>query len=259
MDNPKEYVPKAGATAIIKTVDLRKIYRIGDEDVNALNGVSMQIHENDYAVILGSSGSGKSTLMHMLGFMDKPSKGKMFFDGVDVSNISSLKRAWYRSNRIGFVFQAFNLLPRLTVLKNVMLPFSYSRDGTEDRLALAKKALERVGMLHRENHIPSQLSGGERQRVAIARALVNNPRIIFADEPTGNLDTKNVGKILDLFKDLHNQGQTIVMVTHDLGVASKAHRIIRMQDGLIVEDYHNDPENSILAEASHFDRTSLHK
>ena len=187
-------------------------------------------------MILGASGSGKSTLMHILGFMDAPTSGEIIFDGADVSSISANKRAWYRSNRIGFVFQTFNLLPRLSVIKNVMLPFSYSREKISNPEEMARDALERVGMLHRQNHIPNQLSGGERQRVAIARALVNRPRVIFADEPTGALDVKNVKKVLALFDDLVAQGQTIVMVTHDLDVAKSARRLIRMSDGMIIED-----------------------
>lgn len=221
---------------IMQTKALRKIYRLGNEDVHALKGVDITIRENDYAVILGASGSGKSTLMHILGFMDTPSDGEIMFDGADVSRISANKRAWYRSNRIGFVFQTFNLLPRLSVLKNVMLPFSYSREKIPNQEEMARDALERVGMLHRENHVPNQLSGGERQRVAIARALVNRPRVIFADEPTGALDVKNVKKVLALFDELVAQGQTIVMVTHDLDVAKSAHRVVRMSDGMIIED-----------------------
>ena len=221
---------------IMQTKKLRKVYRLGGEDIHALNDVDISIRENDYTVILGASGSGKSTLMHILGFMDAPTSGEIIFDGVDVSSISANKRAWYRSNRIGFVFQTFNLLPRLSVIKNVMLPFSYSREKISNQEAMAREALERVGMLHRQNHIPNQLSGGERQRVAIARALVNHPRVIFADEPTGALDVKNVKKVLALFDELVAQGQTIVMVTHDLDVAKSAHRLIRMSDGKIIED-----------------------
>lgn len=222
---------------IMQTKALRKIYRLGNEDVHALKGVDITIRENDYAVILGASGSGKSTLMHILGFMDTPTDGEIVFDGADVSRISANKRAWYRSNRIGFVFQTFNLLPRLSVLKNVMLPFSYSREKIPNQEEMAREALERVGMLHRQNHVPNQLSGGERQRVAIARALVNRPRVIFADEPTGALDVKNVKKVLALFDELVAQGQTIVMVTHDLDVAKSAHRVVRMSDGMIIEDF----------------------
>jgi ABC-type antimicrobial peptide transport system, ATPase component len=223
---------------VIETRKLRKIYRLGDEDVYALNGVDVTIRENEYAVILGASGSGKSTLMHILGFMDTPSDGQIYFDGADVSRISANKRAWYRANRIGFVFQTFNLLPRLTVLKNVLLPFSYARSTmVKDQHEAAMEALRKVGMMHRANHSPGQLSGGERQRVAIARALVNNPRVIFADEPTGNLDTKNVRVVLDLFDALVDAGQTLVMVTHDMDVAKSARRIIRMSDGVVVEDY----------------------
>ena len=201
---------------IIETKNLARRYRLGNEDVNALAGVDLTVRENDYLVILGASGSGKSTLMHILGFMDTPSSGEIFFDGANVSRISANKRAWYRSNRIGFVFQTFNL---------------------HNQVERAQEALARVGMLHRQNHTPNQLSGGERQRVSIARALVNRPRVIFADEPTGALDVKNVKKVLELFDELVAAGQTIVMVTHDLEVAKSAHRIIRMSDGKIVESY----------------------
>lgn len=225
---------------IIETKNLARRYRLGNEDVNALAGVDLTVRENDYLVILGASGSGKSTLMHILGFMDTPSSGEIFFDGANVSRISANKRAWYRSNRIGFVFQTFNLLPRLSVIKNVMLPFAYSREKIDNQVERAQEALSRVGMLHRQNHTPNQLSGGERQRVSIARALVNRPRVIFADEPTGALDVKNVKKVLELFDELVAAGQTIVMVTHDLEVARSAHRIIRMSDGKIVESYLTD-------------------
>lgn len=225
---------------IIETKKLARRYRLGNEDVNALAGVDLTVRENDYLVILGASGSGKSTLMHILGFMDTPSSGEIFFDGANVSRISANKRAWYRSNRIGFVFQTFNLLPRLSVIKNVMLPFAYSREKIDNQIERAQEALSRVGMLHRQNHTPNQLSGGERQRVSIARALVNRPRVIFADEPTGALDVKNVKKVLELFDELVAAGQTIVMVTHDLEVAKSAHRIIRMSDGKIIENYITD-------------------
>ncbi len=225
---------------VIEVKDLRKTYRVGNEDVHALGGVTLDIEEKDYAVILGTSGSGKSTFMHLLGFMDKPTSGKMFFDGVDVSNINAVKRAWYRANKIGFVFQAFNLLPRLSVLRNVMLPLAYSGKRVPNGEELALEALKKVNMDHRADHIPNQLSGGERQRVAIARALVNKPRIIFADEPTGNLDTRNVKRAMQLFEDLHESGLTIVMVTHDLSVADYAHRVIRMSDGHVIEDYKNE-------------------
>ena len=229
--------------ALIELKDLRKTYLMGEESVRALDGVSLEIPERQFAAILGPSGSGKSTLMHMLGFMDSPSDGAMRFDGDDVTHIGARRRAWYRANRIGFVFQAFNLLPRLSVLDNVLLPVSYSRlpENKHNARARALEALERVGLSQRAKHIPGQLSGGERQRVAIARALINRPRLILADEPTGNLDSKNVDRILSLFGELKHEGQTIIMVTHDLYVASFAERVIAMRDGKVERDCAQTP------------------
>lgn len=216
---------------------LRKAYHMGDETVHALDGVDLDFERGEYIAILGPSGSGKSTLMHILGFMDQPTEGSIVFEGEEVSSLSADRRAWYRSNRVGFVFQSFNLLPRLTVLENVALPLLYRDDSNcETNEAAAKFALERVGMSHRLDHRPSQLSGGERQRVAIARAIVGNPSIVFADEPTGNLDVKNVDRILDLLGSLLAEGITVVLVTHDLGVAAKARRVISMRAGKVQED-----------------------
>lgn len=230
---------------LISLQSLRKTYRMGEETVHALDGVTLDIQEREFVSILGPSGSGKSTLMHMLGFMDKPSGGRMIFDNDDVTDISVTRRAWYRANRIGFVFQAFNLLPRLSVLDNVLLPVTYSRIGANKAGASlrAAEALERVGLSNRARHLPSQLSGGERQRVAIARALINRPRLILADEPTGNLDSKNVDRILALFGALKNEGQTIIMVTHDLYVSSYSERVISMRDGLVEQDFFQKPRN----------------
>jgi putative ABC transport system ATP-binding protein len=217
---------------------LRKTYRMGDEDVHALDGVDLTLERGELAAILGPSGSGKSTLMHILGFMDKPTSGKVVFEGEDVSDLSPDRRAWYRSHRVGFVFQSFNLLPRLTVVENVALPLLYRDDAGEvaGREALARAALERVGMGHRLTHRPTELSGGERQRVAIARALVGRPALILADEPTGNLDSRNVGRVLDLLAELHGEGICVLLVTHDLGVADRARRVITMRDGRVQED-----------------------
>jgi putative ABC transport system ATP-binding protein len=216
---------------------LHKAYVMGDETVHALDGVDLSFDRGEYIAILGPSGSGKSTLMHILGFMDTPSKGSILFEGEEVSNLSADRRAWYRSNRVGFVFQSFNLLPRLNVLENVALPLLYREDYTEDaREEAAKIALERVGMSHRLTHRPTQLSGGERQRVAIARAIVARPAIVFADEPTGNLDVKNIDRILDLLGSLLAEGITVVLVTHDLAVAAKAKRVISMRAGKVHED-----------------------
>jgi len=186
--------------------------------------------------VTGTSGSGKSTLMHTLGFMDSPTSGRMDFEGRDVSAIGRGERARLRATRIGFVFQAFNLLPKLTVLDNVVLPLIYGRMHVKDKNELGIQVLQRVGMEHRATHTPGQLSGGERQRVAIARSLINQPRLILADEPTGNLDSKNRGRIMELFASLMEEGITLALVTHDDEVAAYAKRRIRMQDGRIVED-----------------------
>jgi len=216
---------------------LHKAYHMGDETVHALDGVDLDFDRGEYIAILGPSGSGKSTLMHILGFMDQPTSGSIIFEGEEVSSLGADRRAWYRSNRVGFVFQSFNLLPRLTVLENVALPLLYREDSDrEANEVAAKHALERVGMTHRLEHRPSQLSGGERQRVAIARAIVGKPSIVFADEPTGNLDVKNVDRILDLLGSLLAEGITVIVVTHDLGVAARARRIISMRAGKVQED-----------------------
>ena len=221
---------------IFKLSDLRRTYTVGSEQVNALDGVDLTIEDREFIAVIGSSGSGKSTLMHLLGFMDSPTAGRMEFEGKDVTRINGAARADLRARRIGFVFQSFNLLPRLSVLDNVLLPLTYSRSRVANQLELGMAALERVGMEHRYAHTPSQLSGGERQRVAIARALINQPRLILADEPTGNLDSKNRGRIMELFASLLEEGITLALVTHDHEVAGYAGRRIRMQDGKIVED-----------------------
>ncbi|WP_309399561.1 ABC transporter ATP-binding protein [Cerasicoccus maritimus] len=228
--------------ALIELQDIRKHYKMGDETVKALDGITLNIEIGSYSAVLGPSGSGKSTLMHLLGFMDFPTSGKMLFDGDDVSRLSAAKRAWYRANRLGFVFQTFNLLPRLSILENVRLPLDYARsDRKKDDLA--KEALARVDMTHRISHRPGQLSGGERQRVAIARALVNNPKLILADEPTGNLDTKNVERVMELFDALVDEGQTLILVTHDLEVAQHARSIILVRDGHLVGGEEDGPED----------------
>ncbi len=219
---------------LIELHDVRKTYRVGDEDVHALAGVDLAIASGEFVAVVGPSGSGKSTLMHLLGFMDRPTSGRMVFDGQDVSNLSTSAQATHRARKLGFVFQAFNLLPRLSVLENVLLPLTYAqgRDGAGKRRAT--EVLERVGLTHRSRHRPNQLSGGERQRVAIARALVNQPRLLLADEPTGNLDGENVDRLLQLFQELHAEGQTIVLVTHDTNVAATAKRQIRMKNGRVI-------------------------
>lgn len=221
---------------VFKLRSIRRTYQVGSELVHALDGLDLEIDDREFIAVTGTSGSGKSTLMHTLGFMDSPSSGEMYFEGKDVSAINRSARARLRATRIGFVFQSFNLLPKLSVLENVLLPLVYGRTRTENKKELGMAALERVGMEHRSTHRPSQLSGGERQRVAIARALTNRPRLILADEPTGNLDSKNRSRIMDLFGSLLDEGITLALVTHDDEVAQYAKRRIRMQDGKIVED-----------------------
>lgn len=215
---------------------IRRTYKVGSELVHALDGVDLTVRDREFIAVIGTSGSGKSTLMHTLGFMDSPTEGAMAFEGRDVSNIGRGERAALRATRIGFVFQAFNLLPKLSVLDNVLLPLTYGRRRVSKKHELGMSVLERVSMDHRAGHRPGQLSGGERQRVAIARSLINQPRLILADEPTGNLDTKNRGRILELFASLLDEGITLALVTHDNEVADYAQRRIRMQDGKIVED-----------------------
>lgn len=223
-------------SAIIRLEDITKHYRVGPEHIRALDGVSLEVGQNEYVAVMGTSGSGKSTLMNILGCLDRPSSGIYELDGELVSkmNASSLSRV--RNERIGFVFQSFELMPRLTALKNVEMPLLYSRTGWWNRTRRAQEALEIVGLKERMRHKPNQLSGGQKQRVAIARGLVNKPAILLADEPTGNLDSRTSDEILALFADLHRNGQTIVMVTHEPDVARHAKRIVRMKDGKVLSD-----------------------
>lgn len=221
---------------LIDVQKLFKIYEIGEIKVNALRGVDVQIGDNEYVAIMGPSGSGKSTLMNILGCLDTPSEGKYQFGGEDVHKMDDDQLAEIRNRRIGFVFQTFNLLPRATALHNVELPLVYAGVAASKRRAQAKMALERVGLADRMSHKPNELSGGQRQRVAIARALVNNPSIILADEPTGNLDTATGDEIMNIFTELHNQGNTIILVTHEEYIAEHAHRILRLRDGRVESD-----------------------
>ncbi len=219
---------------MIEAVDVTRTYDLEGVSVPALRGVSLNIAAGDYVAIIGPSGSGKSTLMHLLGALDRPSAGKLLIDGQDVSDKTAPEMAKLRNETIGFVFQAFHLLPRTTALDNVALPLVYRGIATRERRAKAQQTLERVGLGHRTGHRPNQMSGGEQQRVAIARALVTEPKVLLADEPTGNLDTKTGQAVLELLEELNRDGVALVIVTHDLEVASRATRKITMRDGEIV-------------------------
>ena len=221
---------------VIKTEGLAKVYEMGAEQVHALSGVDLEIRKGEYVAIMGPSGSGKSTLMNLIGCLDSPSSGKYWLAGRLVSELDDDELAYIRNKEIGFVFQTFNLLPRATALHNVELPLIYNGTPAEERIEKAKKALDRVDLTSRMTHKPNELSGGQRQRVAIARALVNSPSIVLADEPTGNLDSKTGEEIMALFKNLHSQGNTIILVTHEHDIAQNAHRIIFIRDGKIASD-----------------------
>jgi len=221
---------------LIETKDLRKTYHVGVEPVHALRGVNLSIERNEMVAIMGSSGSGKSTLMNLLGCLDRPTSGLYRLDGRLVSKMGARELARVRNQRIGFVFQSFELLPRTSALANVELPMIYGRGSWLGRRRRARAALERVGLADRVHHRPNQLSGGQKQRVAIARALVSDPAIVMADEPTGNLDSQTTEEILDLFAALHAEGQTIILVTHEDDVAARCQRVIRLRDGEIATD-----------------------
>ncbi|MSR03054.1 MAG: ABC transporter ATP-binding protein [Gemmatimonadetes bacterium] len=223
--------------AVIVVRNLEREYVMGSETVRALWGVDLTIRRNEFVAIMGPSGSGKSTLMNMIGCLDTPSMGEYWLNGYRVSDLGDDQLARIRNKEIGFVFQTFNLLPRATALQNVELPMVYAGVGSKERKAAAMLALTRVGLAERMTHRPNELSGGQRQRVAIARALVNSPSIILADEPTGNLDSKTSEEILKLFDQLHKEGQTIVLVTHELDIAAHAHRQVHLRDGKVERDF----------------------
>ncbi len=231
---------KKNEKLIIRLQDVKRIYKVGVERIHALDGIDLKLSENEYVAVMGSSGSGKSTLMNVLGCLDKATSGCYELDGEDTTKMTDAALARVRNERIGFVFQSFELLGQLSALKNVEIPLIYSKNGWWSRHKRAKNVLERVGLGDRIKHKPNQLSGGEKQRVAIARALVCNPSILLADEPTGNLDSKTSEGILKLFDQLHREGQTIIIVTHEEFVAHHAKRIIHMKDGRISSDQQND-------------------
>jgi putative ABC transport system ATP-binding protein len=233
-DSYREDLVSSGV--VIKTEELVKMYQMGTEMVHALSGVDLEIRKGEYVAIMGPSGSGKSTLMNLIGCLDSPSSGKYWLAGRLVSDLDDDELAYIRNKEIGFVFQTFNLLPRATALHNVELPLIYNGTPAEERIEKAKLALERVDLTARMSHKPNELSGGQRQRVAIARALVNSPSIVLADEPTGNLDSKTGEEIMALFANLHAQGNTIIVVTHEMDIAQHAHRIIYIRDGKIASD-----------------------
>ncbi len=240
------------AQTIIETQDLTKVYGLGDASVTALQGVSLTIQSGEFLAIMGPSGSGKSTLMHILGCLSRPTSGRYILDGQDISELDNKELAAIRNQKIGFVFQAYNLLPRTSALHNVMLPLMYERREDlhrtpEESESLAREMLERVGLAERVDHQPQELSGGQQQRVAIARALINNPVLLIADEPTGNLDSHSGEEIMGLLHTIHGQGATIVIVTHDPRIAAHTQRTIELRDGQIEKVTHNGKDHSAWA------------
>jgi putative ABC transport system ATP-binding protein len=232
---------------LIKVENLSKIYGMGEVAIRALDGLNLTIDEGEFVAIMGPSGSGKSTLMNILGCLDRPTEGHYWLGGEDVSKLNKTQLARVRNRRIGFVFQSYNLLPRASALKNVMLPLLYNSNGPHrqsaaEREALARQALETVGLSGRAHHHPNELSGGQQQRVAIARALVSDPLIILADEPTGNLDTHSSQEIVDILQELHGRGRTIVMITHEPDLAAQAQRIVHLRDGRVVPPSDSPPQ-----------------
>jgi putative ABC transport system ATP-binding protein len=236
---------------VIQLRKLTKVYRMGETEVPALKGVSFSVQNGEFIAIMGASGSGKSTLMNIIGCLDRPTSGEYFLDGKDVSRLNRDQRAEIRNDKIGFVFQNFNLLPRTSALENVELPLIYSNKHhlTDHQMkSRAQECLDRVGLKGREDHTSSQLSGGQQQRVAIARALVNHPSLLLADEPTGNLDSKTADEVMAIFGDLNAEGKTIVLITHESDIARWAHRIIALKDGLMVSDHSDNQELASMSE-----------
>ena len=230
---------------VIKITNLRKTFLLGTQFIEALKDVSLIIHKNEYVALMGPSGSGKSTLMNILGCLDTPTSGSYLLNNTEVAKMTDDELAFVRNKEIGFVFQTFNLLPRLSSLENVALPLVYAGMNAKDRKERSEHVMEQVGLQDRMNHKPMELSGGQRQRVAIARALVNHPSIILADEPTGNLDTKTSYEIMGLFQDIHSKGNTVILVTHEEDIAKHARRIMGLRDGLIEYDKVNEPIRGI--------------
>jgi len=229
---------------VIRLNEIVKNYRVGTQIVRALRAVSLVIHEGEYVAIMGASGSGKSTLMNVIGCLDTPTGGTYELNGTNVGNLTDNELAEIRNAEIGFVFQTFNLMPRSTALENVMLPLVYAGEKKKRRIERAEQMLRNVGLDDRMEHRPNELSGGQRQRVAVARALINEPAILLADEPTGNLDSKTSSEIMQLFAEIHKQGNTLVVVTHEEEIARHAHRIIRLKDGMVESDISNRPETN---------------
>jgi putative ABC transport system ATP-binding protein len=228
----------AAEAAVIRIDNLTRIYQMGEVEVRALDGISLSIAPGEFVAVMGPSGSGKSTFMNIVGCLDRPTSGTYFLDGVDVSGLDRDERADIRNGKIGFVFQSFNLLARTSALENVELPLIYSSNGhsSKDRVERARRCLEAVGLAGREEHLPSQLSGGQQQRVAIARALINEPKLMLADEPTGNLDTKTSEEVMAVFQKLNDDGKTVVLITHEQDIAQFARRVVVFRDGKVLED-----------------------
>ena len=227
-------------SALVEIRDIHKIYNPGENEVRALDGVSLTIGEKEFVAIIGHSGSGKSTLMNMLGCLDVPTSGSYFLHGQDVSHMTDDELSDIRNKEIGFIFQGFNLIPNLTALENVELPLIYRGVAKKDRIQLSEAALDKVGLEKRKTHKPAEMSGGQQQRVAIARAIAQAPPVILADEPTGNLNSASTREIMEILKELHREGRTVILITHDNDIAAQAKRVIKIMDGKIVEDYYNE-------------------